>query len=47
VLITGFEDRVLLVSNPYRDVLVHVGGLVEPGESPAAPASSSCTADPG
>ncbi|MDX6248526.1 MAG: hypothetical protein QOF10_1886 [Kribbellaceae bacterium] len=38
VLITDFEDRVLLVSNPYRDALVQVGGMVEPGESPAAAA---------
>jgi 8-oxo-dGTP pyrophosphatase MutT (NUDIX family) len=38
VLITDLEDRVLLVSNPYRDALVMVGGMVEAGESPAAAA---------
>ena len=38
VLITDFDGRVLLVSNPYREALVQVGGMVEPGESLAAAA---------
>jgi 8-oxo-dGTP pyrophosphatase MutT (NUDIX family) len=38
VLITDFEGRVLLVASPYREALVQVGGMVEPGESPAAAA---------
>jgi 8-oxo-dGTP pyrophosphatase MutT (NUDIX family) len=33
VLITDFDGRVLLVSNPYRENLVQVGGMVEAGES--------------
>ncbi len=38
VLITDFDGRVLLVSNPYREDLVQVGGMVEPRESLAAAA---------
>jgi 8-oxo-dGTP pyrophosphatase MutT (NUDIX family) len=38
VLITDFDGRVLLVSNPYRADLVQVGGMVEAGESLAAAA---------
>jgi 8-oxo-dGTP diphosphatase len=33
VLITDVDGRVLLVSNPYRQDLVLVGGMVEAGES--------------
>jgi ADP-ribose pyrophosphatase YjhB (NUDIX family) len=33
VLITDFQGRILLVSNPYRDALIQVGGMVEPGET--------------
>ena len=36
VLITDLDGRVLLVSNPYREALVQVGGMLEPGETPAA-----------
>jgi 8-oxo-dGTP pyrophosphatase MutT (NUDIX family) len=38
VLISDFDGRVLLVSNPYRADLVQVGGMVEAGESLAAAA---------
>jgi 8-oxo-dGTP diphosphatase len=38
VLITDLAGRVLLVSSPYRDALVQVGGMVEVGETPAAAA---------
>jgi 8-oxo-dGTP pyrophosphatase MutT (NUDIX family) len=33
VLITDFEGRTLLVSNPYREALVQVGGMVEARET--------------
>jgi 8-oxo-dGTP pyrophosphatase MutT (NUDIX family) len=36
LLITDLDGRVLLVSNPYREALVQVGGMLEPGETPAA-----------
>ncbi|WP_185444612.1 NUDIX domain-containing protein [Kribbella qitaiheensis] len=38
VLITDFDGKVLLVSNPYRAKLVQVGGMVEVGETLAAAA---------
>ena len=36
VLITDFGGRVLLVASPYREALVQVGGMLEPGETPVA-----------